>query len=609
MSKHKFDAEIGKVLKIVINSIYTHKEIFLRELISNASDAISKLRYELLQNQKLVKDKYEPKITVKLEKDSRKVIVSDNGIGMSKEDMLQNLGTIAKSGTESFSKILEEAGKNSDLIGQFGVGFYSSFMVAEKVEVLSKKAGGKSAHLWCSSGEGEFEITDTEKKECGTDVILYIKSGEDYDEYLDKFRVEHIIKSYSSHIQTPIELIHETGSSVIENESAAIWLKNPRDVTEDEYAKAYSAIGGMPSGYFAKIHSKVEGSLEYSALLFIPQVKPYDIYNPARKTAIKLYVKRVFITEENTSILPEHFRFIKGVVDSSDLPLNISRETLQNNSTLMKIGKSLEKKVIGEFESKLKNHRDDYIKFWSDFGNVIKEGLCRAGDLNTKLLDICMFRTSANNGFTTIDEYISRMDSKQDSIYYITAESYEDGVNNPQLEMCKKNGIEVLILTDTVDNFWVNVITNYKEKHFKPVSGADLKIETKDQPQEVIDEDKNKLLIEYFEKVLGADISSVCISKKLVDSPVCLSQTEGGMSIRMERYLYEQKQLPFLSPKILEINPNHKILEDIYAVIKSNGDAEEKVRTLFDIACIEAGDLIKKPSDLAKRVIGLLSGS
>lgn len=605
MTIHKFDAEIGKVLKIVINSIYTHKEIFLRELISNSSDAITKLKYELLQNSKLVKEEYTPKITVELNKQNRTVIITDNGIGMTKEDMIQNLGTIAKSGTENFSKMLEGGEKASDLIGQFGVGFYSAFMVAQKVEVISKKAGGKAGHKWSSTGNGEFEITDCEMAHFGTQITLHIKEGEEFEEYLDKFRVEYIIKSYSSHIQTPITLIHETGSEIMENQSAAIWLKSPQSVTDEEYKTAYNTIGGMPSGYFTKIHTKVEGSLEYCALLFIPQTKPYDIYNPARKTSIKLYVKRIFITEENTHILPEHFRFVKGVIDSADLPLNISRETLQNNATLSKIGKALEKKIINEFENKLKNDRENYIKFWNDFGNVIKEGLCKAGDLNEKLLDICVFKSNKNE-FTTIEEYISRMDANQDSVYYITAESYEDGINNPQLEMCKKNGIEVLVLTDSVDNFWVNVITNYKEKHFKPVSQANLTIETKTEENKIIDEEKNKELVEYFEKTLGESVASVQISKKLVESPVCLSQNESGMSIRMERYLYEQKQLPFLSPKILEINPDNKILEEIYATIKSGGDASQKVHTLFDIACIEAGDIIKKPSDLAKRIISLL---
>ena len=368
----------------------------------------------------------------------------------------------------------------------------------------------------------------------------------------------------------------------------------------------------MPSGYFAKIHTKVEGGLEYSALLFIPQTKPYDLYNPTRKTSIKLYVKRVFISEENTDILPEHFRFVRGVVDSSDLPLNISRETLQNNSVVQKIGKSLEKKIIAEFEKKLKDDRENYGKYWNDFGNVIKEGLCKPGDLNLKLLDICLFRSTnvdspTGDNFTTIEEYISRMKPEQDSIYYITAQTYEDGFNNPQLEMCKKNGIEVLVLTDTVDNFWVNVITNYKEKHFKPVSSVDLTIEDNKEDGEVINDEKNKTLIEYFEEVLGDGIGTVKVSKKLVESPVCLSQPENGMSIRMERYLFEQKQLPFMSPKILEINPNHPILENIYEAIRQGKDAKDSVHSLFDIACIEAGDILRKPTSFAKRIVEMMS--
>lgn len=609
MAEYKFNAEIGKVLKIVINSIYTNKEIFLRELISNSSDAINKLKYESIANPSLLSDGYLPKITVKIEKDDRKLIISDNGIGMNEEDMLQNLGTIAKSGTESFANALKDSPNAIDLIGQFGVGFYSAFMVAEKVTVLSKKAGDTNSYLWFSTGEGEYTVEKADKKETGTEITLFIKNGEEFDEYLDMFRVEHIIKSYSSHIQTPITLVHENGDSLIHNESSAIWLRNPKEITEEEYQKAYKSIGGMPSGYFAKIHNKVEGALEYSSLLFIPSTKPYDLYNPTRKNSIKLYVKRVFITEENNSILPEHFRFIKGVVDSSDLPLNISRETLQNNKIIERIGKSLEKKIISEFENQLQNAKDSYIKFWADFGNVIKEGLCRAGDLNTKLLEIALFYSTNGQNLTTIEEYIARMKPDQDSIYYITAESYEDGFNNPQLELCKKNNIEVLILIDTVDNFWVNVITNYKEKHFKPISSVDLKIEENEKEPEVLDEEKNKKLIEKFKEVLGEEIGEIKISKKLIESPVCLSQTDGGMSIRMERYLFEQKQLPFISPKILEINPNHIILEKIYTKIQDNSDISPEVWNLFDIACIEAGDIIRKPSQFAKRMINAISSS
>lgn len=610
MSKYKFDAEIGKVLNIVINSIYTNREIFLRELVSNSSDAISKLQYYSIQNSELLSDGWEPKITVEIQKDKRILKVLDSGIGMDKQDMRENLGTIAKSGTEAFSKAIESGttgGNVADLIGQFGVGFYSAFMVADEVAVLSRKAGQGDAFLWKSKGNGEYTIDVAEKPEIGTQITLHIKNGEEFDEFLDKFRVEHIIKSYSSHINTPIEIIHETGSSMVHSENSAIWLKNPNQVSEEEYQKAFNSVGGISSGYFAKIHSHVEGSLEYSALLFIPNTKPYDLYNPHRKTSIKIYIKRVFITEENTEILPEHLRFVKGVVDSSDLPLNISRETLQNNTIVHKIGKALEKKIIAEFEKKLKENRVEYTKFWENFGNVIKEGLCKAGDLNKKLLEICIFKSTHNaEENTTIEEYISRMKPDQDSIYYITAESFDDGFNNPQLEACKKNGIEVLILTDTVDNFWVNVITNYNEKHFKPVNSADLTLENNTQESEVIDEDKNKTLIEEIQKVLGKEISQVKISKKLTESPVCLSQSEGGMSIRMERYLFEQKQLPFISPKILEINPNHQVLENIHNKLQNKQDASQEIQTLFDIACIEAGDVLRKPSDFAKRVVGLM---
>ena len=604
---HKFDAQIGKVLKIVINSIYTHREIFLRELISNASDAISKLKYQAIAEPSLLEEGYLPKITVEIQQEQRKIIISDNGIGMDESDMIQNLGTIAKSGTETFAKTLEgeNAPNVADLIGQFGVGFYSSFMVAKKVTVISKKAGEDKAFVWESEGEGEYSIAEAVKSETGTQIILEIKPEEEFNEFIDKFRVEHIVKSYSNHISTPILIQHETGETLIENESSAIWLKNPSSISEEQYQEAYNSIGGMPSGYFAKIHSKVEGSMEYCALLFIPKTKPYDIYNPARKNSIKLFVKRVFITEDST-ILPEHFRFVKGVVDSSDLPLNISRETLQNNKVLEKIGKSLEKKIISELENHLKNERDSYGRFWNDFGNVIKEGLCRAGELNLKLLDICIFATTDKTRHTTVAEYISRMKPEQDSIYYITAESYEDGLNNSQLEACKKNGIEVLVLTDTVDNFWVNVISNYQEKHLKPVSSAELTIENNKNEPEANDDAKNALLLNVFKETLGVAIGEVKISKKLVESPICLSQAEGGMSIRMERYLFEQKQLPFMSPKILEVNPKHPIIEKLYQKAKKEENVDREINNLFDVACIEAGEILRKPSAFIRRMYELM---
>lgn len=615
MKAFKFDAEIGRVLNLVINSIYTNKEIFLRELISNASDAINKKRYEAL-NANLAGAAIEGYIKVKIDRERKALIIRDNGIGMNEEDLVKNIGTIANSGTLKFIENLQNGQNTSvskeSMIGQFGVGFYSAFMVASHVEVKTKKIGDDKVLLWKSEGKDEFSIEeiDDENFETGTEVTLFLKQ-EEQEEYLDKFRIEHIIKTYSNHITFPITLEHEEGIDSKVNNTESLWAKNPSETTKEEYMQFYNKISYGIGEPFLTLHNRVEGREEYTNLLFIPSKRPFDLYSPERKTSIKLYVKKVFITEEGVKILPEYLRFVKGVIDSSDLPLNISRETLQNNQILSRIGKSITKKIFTELKKKLNENRELYKEFWKEFGNVIKEGLCRPEEMKDNILDACLFYSSLRQDYITLDEYVEKMKQGQDSIYYLTAESIEDGINSTALEAFKKNDIEVLILTDTVDDFWVTVVTSHKGKELQNITQQNEKMDellskqveqTNERPEET---EEGKKAIEIFKNTLQDLVREVKISYKLNESPCMLSSDSGGMSIRMEKYLIEQKQLHFASKKILEINLKHKIVKDII----EQGETENTknlILNLFDVACVASGEALRSQSDFSKRMFSLL---
>jgi molecular chaperone HtpG len=612
MSTFKFDAEIGRVLHLVINSIYTNKEIFLRELIANASDAINKREYLALSNSEFALNE-EGKINIKIDRDQKAIIIRDNGVGMNEEDLIKNIGTIANSGTFKFIQNLEnqksEGQSAENMIGQFGVGFYSAFMVAKLIIVKTKKVGEGDVFVWKSEGRDEFSIEKQEDVDFnyGTEITLFLKDGE-MEEFLDKFRIEHIIKTYANHISFGIFLEHEEGVEPSRvNESQPLWVKSPSEVTKEEYLAFCNTMFWSPDEPFTILHNKVEGMQEYTNLLFIPSKRPFDLYNPERKTSIKLYVKKVFITEEGVKILPEYLRFVKGVIDSADLPLNISRETLQNNSILTKIGKSITKKIFSELKKKLQEDRESYQKFWKEFGNVIKEGLCKPEELKEQIIEASIFYSSTQKGYVTLEEYISRMKPEQENIYYITADTIEDGVNNAGLETFKKDNIEVLILTDTVDDFWTTVVTDYKEKPIKNISSSDEKTDkllSKSAEQQEETEDSKKV-VEIFSNILKDHVKEVKISHKLSESPVMLSTETGGMSIRMERYLIEQKQLHANSKKILEVNAKHPLILDIIKNGEQNSD--DVVMNLFDLACIAGGEQLRSGSNFTKRMFNVLT--
>ena len=491
---------------------------------------------------------------------------------MDEKDIVENLGTIANSGTGKFAQMLKEGGELSNLIGQFGVGFYSAFMVSSLVSVKTRKAGSKDVFLWVSNGTGEYTIEKIEDKnfKTGTQITMYLKENE--EDYTDKFTIERIIKLYSNHIQYPIEFEHEDGLVKTINNTKAIWLRDKKEITAEEYKEFYQKTASMADEPFFTIHNRVEGSLEYINLLFIPSKKPFDLYSQERKASVKLYSNRVFITENNTDILPEYLRFVKGIVDSADIPLNISRETFQKNDKISKIKNSLVKKIFSELKTKQQNEREKYTQFWDNFSNVVKEGLCDYVSDKEQIMDICLFRTTkSGDRYITMDEYVERMQSDQSHIYYITGDDYKDLTNNPQLEAFKKKDIEVLLLTDAVDDFWVNVVIDHKGKDLKSITSKDVKADEEDQAKTEEEKTSENEITTMFKAVLGSKVKDVKITDKLVDSPACLSTEHGAMTIRMEKYLYEQKQLPKMSAKVLEINPSHHLIKDIFERYTASG--------------------------------------
>ncbi|AIF81689.1 heat shock protein 90 [endosymbiont of Acanthamoeba sp. UWC8] len=617
----KFDAEVGKVLQLMIHSLYTNKDIFLRELISNASDACDKLRYESINNPAFATED-ELKIEIIIEKQSGELVIRDNGIGMDKNDLIQNLGTIASSGTQKFLSNLQD--KNSkeglQLIGQFGVGFYSAFMVAKKVKVYSTKAGEDQTYVWESEGSGEYSISPSvEPKSRGTEIRLTIQDSD--IEYLEKYKLQYIIKTYSDHISFPIYLVDENANSELVNSASALWTRSKGEISEEQYKEFYHHVAHAPDTPWVTLHNKAEGAVEYTNLLYIPSQKPFDLFHPDRKGRVKLYVKRVFITEDEPNLIPSYLRFLRGVIDSEDLPLNISRETFQHNQIITKIRKSIVKRVLSTLKTKAEQEKEEYKKFWLNFGEVMKEGLCE-GALEEKeqLLEACRFYTTrSGENLISLDEYINNMLDGQEHIYFLTGISLEDLRKNPQLEGFAKRDIEVILLPDYVDDFWVNVINQYKNKELRSINtaGIDLdsikKIEASQEEKTPDAEDSSaqandEELVTYIKSVLTDRVKEVKISKKLVDSPSCLAIPEGAMNIRMEKYLIDQKQLSKKTAKILEINPNHPILINIKKLLGSEGNkAADLVEIIFNQACLIAGEAMDDPYAFTKKINELIA--
>ncbi|MCE2992603.1 MAG: molecular chaperone HtpG [Alphaproteobacteria bacterium] len=615
MKQQKFDANIDKVLNLMINSIYTNRDIFLRELISNASDACDKLRYLQIENPALASG-LELGIKVLIDKTAGTLIISDSGIGMNEAEMVANLGTIASSGTQKFLESV--SGQNSqmmNLIGQFGVGFYSAFIVASNVRVVSRSGSDDKTYVWESDGVSGYKVGEADKQRdyVGTDVILTIKPED--SEYLDKYRIKHIITSYSDHISFPIELCDDENTTEIVNSRSALWVRPKSEISDEAYKEFYHHISHMPDDFWHKIHYQAEGNVNYSSLLYIPSMKPFDLFHPDRKMSIKLYIKRVFITEDS-ALLPQYMRFIRGIVDSEDLPLNISRETIQNNAVLNKIRKSLVKKILSELKARTKADKPEYLKFWKSFGEVMKEGLCE-GALEEKeeLLDVCRFYTSqSEDDMVSFEEYIERMVEGQSQIFFLTGEDLSKLRTHPRLEGFKKRGVEVLLLCDHVDDFWVNAVSQFKNTELKNISHHDIDlnaIKNLEEAKQEQEKENEADIIDFVKQTLGDAVKEVKSSGKLVDTAACLAFSAGNMSIRMEKILVEQKQLKGYSSKILEVNLDHPILHKISALVEQDSaseKAQDLVWLIFDQACILDGDNIKDPNAFCKRLNKLASG-
>ncbi|MFY9590173.1 molecular chaperone HtpG [Rickettsia endosymbiont of Halotydeus destructor] len=611
--KKKFDTEVGKILNLMIHSLYSNKEIFIRELISNASDACDKLRYLSQSEAGLLGEDNVLKITVKVNKDNGQIIIRDNGIGMNKEDLIENLGTIAKSGTANFLQSLSgDAKKDNMLIGQFGVGFYSGFMVADKITVTSRKAGEDKVYSWESDGLGEYVVADSDREFTrGTEIILHVKKEE--DNYLDHFRLKHIVKSYSDHIAVPIYFFDEAGNNEIQlNSASALWTRPKSEITEDQYKEFYKSLSYSVDEPWLTLHNKNEGAIEFTNLLFIPSTKTFDLFHPDRKRRVKLYIKRVFISDENIDLIPSYLRFLRGVVDSEDLPLNISRESLQHNSTLEKIKNAITKRVLGELKKKKEESPKEYSNFWTNFGGALKEGLCEATSDHEKLLEVCIFRSALHNKMISLDEYIANFKEGQNTIYYLSGDNPEKLLSSPQIEGLLSKNIDVLLFTDTVDDFWVNVNNNYKDYAIKSATRSDIDIEKTEETAEGKKDvkksnDEYKELTNYFKEILGELVKEVKISRKLTSSPACLAVSDSAMDIRMERFLIEQKQILNSSAKNLELNPKNKIIEKIFKDLKANNkDNEELVKLIFDQACILEGEPVADSGAFSKRLNDIL---
>ena len=627
--KKPFDAEVGKILHLMINSLYTNKEIFMRELISNASDACDKLRYLSQTNSNLLAEDTNFKIVIKVDKDNKQIIIRDNGIGMSREDLIENLGTIAKSGTQSFlERMSGDAKKDNMLIGQFGVGFYSAFMIGDYVTVTSKKAGEERICTWYSDGLGEYTLSDTDREFTrGTEVVVHLKEKE--DGFLDHFRLKNIVKTYSDHIAVPIYFVDNENNEIQLNSGSALWIRPKTEITEEQYREFYKSVAHAWDEPWLIMHNKNEGTIEFTNLLFIPSTKPYDLFRQDYKKKVKLYIKRVFISEENIDLVPSYFRFLSGVIDSEDLPLNISRETLQNNTTLEKIKTSITKRMVGELKKKKEDSIEDYLKFWTNFGGVLKEGLCEVMSDHEKLLEVCMFKSTLLDKMISLDDYISNCKQDQKTIYYLSGDDVEKLRSSPHIEGFISKGIDVLLFTDAVDNFWVNTSDKYKDYEIKSVtrSSIDLeKIDSKDNKDNDNNEEENSekskksdqgsedeyaKLLEYFKKTLGNLVKDVKISKKLTSSIACLTVGDSGMDIHMERLLMEQNKLHTSAAKILELNPQHKIIEKISNNLKlrngaSDDNDEKLVKLIFDQACIVGGDTVSDVGAFAQRLNDVL---
>ena len=616
-----FQTEVKQLLHLMIHSLYSNKEIFLRELISNASDAADKLRFEALSAPQLLEGDSELKIRISFDKEANTLTIEDNAIGMSRDEVINHLGTIAKSGTAEFFKNLSgDAKKDSQLIGQFGVGFYSAFIVADKVEVFTRRAGAPASAgvLWSSQGEGEFDISSIEKAERGSRIVLHLKKAE--SEFADGFRLRNIIKKYSDHVALPIELPKEASgeeaSAEVEweviNRASALWTRPRTEVKDEEYQEFYKHVAHDFEDALAWSHNKVEGKLEYTSLLYVPTRAPFDLYQREAPRGLKLYVQRVFIMDQADEFLPLYLRFVKGIVDSNDLSLNISREILQKDPVIESMKSALTKRVLDMLEKMAKNKAQDYQTFWDTFGQVLKEGPAEDFSNKEKVAGLLRFASTLSGNdqqSVGLAQYIERMKEGQDKIYFLTGESYAQVKNSPHLEVFRKKGIEVLLLTDRIDEWLMSYLTEFDGKTLVDVARGDLDLgalDTAEDKQAQDDVAKSKeALVSRLKVALGDQVADVRISHRLTDSPAILAIGEQDLGLQMRQILEASGQKVPESKPIFEINPAHNLVE------KLDAETDEQRFTdlsliLFDQAALAAGDSLKDPSAYVQRLNKLL---
>jgi molecular chaperone HtpG len=624
-----FQTEVGRLLDIVAHSLYSHKEIFLRELISNASDACDRLRYAALTDPALTEGEPEFKISLDIDRAQRTLSLADNGIGMNHDDLVETLGTIARSGTQGFlAQLTGDAKKDVALIGQFGVGFYSAFMVADTVDVITRRAGEEQAWKWSSDGKGAFSIEDAERPGRGTTVILHLKEGE--DEFLEPARLRQIVKTYSDHIGFPIVLVDgvtdaqkpgekgDAGKPAEQtlNAASSLWTRAKKDITEEQYTEFYHHVGHAFDDPWLVMHNSVEGVVSYTSLLFIPSSAPFDLFDPERKPKVKLYVRRVFITDDCEGLLPSYLRFLRGVVDSEDLPLNISRETFQHDPRLAKMRSGLVKRVLDELTRKAEN-AEDYAKFWEAFGAVLKEGLYEDFENRDKLLALARFHSTAGEGLSSLDQYLERMKPGQDAVYTISGSELGALRRSPQLEGFRAKGVEVLLLTDPIDEFWVPSVRTYKDKPFRSAAsaGTDLgKIEGGEKAAESEGEAQPaagiEALVAAMKQALGEAVKDVRASKRLTESAVCLVAGEGDLDMHIERLLRQHRQLGAAVPRVLEINPKHPLILSLASLAGAGEGGKDGLSEvaflLLDQARILEGEPVADASAFARRMTAMM---
>ena len=605
MAKQKFRTEVSQLLELIIHSLYSNKEIFLRELISNSSDALDKLRYLTLTNKKYDKIKFDPKITILFDQEKKTITISDNGIGMNKEDLVESLGTIARSGTKKFLEQLKgDSKKDSNLIGQFGVGFYSAYMVADIVEVKTKKALEKKSFLWKSDGKTGFTIKEIDKSEIGTDITIYL--NDKGNEYSNRWSIQSIIKKYSDHIAFPIELHYtEEVDKKIEtkidqvNSASAFWKKTKSSLKAKDYNEFYKSLSGDTDDPMIKLHTQAEGNLVYTTLFYIPKNAPFDMFRADYSSGIKLYINRVFITDDDKELMPTYLRFIKGIIDSEDLPLNVSREILQKNQILEKIKKNSVKKLLNEFKKMLNKDKKKYIEFYEQYGIPIKEGLYQDMENKELLMDLVCFKTNKNDDFITLEEYVSNMKKEQKSIFYLTGSNINELKNSPLLEVCNNKNIEVLLMDHEIDEMVFAGLGKYKEHDFKSINHANALEEIQG------DDDTKNLDIEPFikkvKKILGDKVKDVVSSKRLSDSPACIVADGNDPTAQMQQLFQQMGQnMPEAKP-IFEINPSHKIIKKLNKMNKTK-QFDDSVMLLFDQAKLLSNIKIEDPGDFINRI-------